>query len=343
MNHRIAVPSFLILVILMVTSQGCDLTSPSEYAFDFLQSFQLGTILSETVVGYNFIDNFSKGRILPNATIGGTPNGKPVFVLTGWDIGGIRRDAIVTTGPSTISFDAIKIQPGSYLEFGVGMQALVGDGCNTFIFIESAGAKDTLFTQYINPRDSVADRRWYDYSIKLARYEGKTIRLTFAADMGPRDDNSGDWVGWSGPILKFQAASSTSTGKGVIVIKRWNVGEEPRDAMITLAGSQITFNLPADRGGEVLFFGVGMNTLAGDGAKGVIQVEADSKRDTVYQRFLNPALYVVQRKWFDESVNLSVYRNKPIKITFSAHPGSAGDYSGDWFGWSMPILSLPRR
>lgn len=137
----------------------------------------------------------------------------------------------------------------------------------------------------------------------------------------------------------------TPTGQGDFVARQWDVGGEKRDAIITVAESRIVFEIPANRGGEMLFFGIGMGYLIGDGAEGLILIDqgTGSRIDTVYRRFLNPAGNGSDRGWFDESLDLSGYDNKAIRVAFVAMPGPAGDATADWIAWSTPKLTLPRR
>jgi hypothetical protein len=133
--------------------------------------------------------------------------------------------------------------------------------------------------------------------------------------------------------------SSTPTGKPVLILADFAVGGEKRQSMITLASAKIVFDISGVAKGAKLKFGVGMNTTVGDGAEGVITVEADGASEVVYRRFLDPITRAEDRKWFDESVDLSKFAGKNIKIIFEGKPGPKGDASGDWFAWSNPELN----
>lgn len=147
-----------------------------------------------------------------------------------------------------------------------------------------------------------------------------------------------------GKIVPDISDAGTPTGKMALVLKNWEIGGERRDAIITVATSQITFDLPADREGHKLYFGVGARFLIGDGVEGWIIVETESGSKTiVYKRYINPIANESERRWFDESVDLYQYNGKAVKITFAAGPGPAGEGSADWFAWSAPVLSFPRR
>ncbi|MGA2262690.1 MAG: hypothetical protein ABSH28_14800 [Acidobacteriota bacterium] len=132
---------------------------------------------------------------------------------------------------------------------------------------------------------------------------------------------------------------STPTRKPVLILRDFEVGGEKRQAMITLASAKIVFGISPINQGAKLKFGVGMNTTVGDGAEGIITIEADGSSEVVYRRFLDPVNRVDDKKWFDELVDLSKYAGKSVKISFETNPGPKGDAAGDWFAWSHPVIT----
>ncbi len=128
----------------------------------------------------------------------------------------------------------------------------------------------------------------------------------------------------------------TPTGKPALVIRRFPIGDERRDALVTLALGKIEFDIPAMPPEAVLTFAVGMNADTGDGADGMIVIEADGKSETVYKRYLNPIDRSEDRGWFDETLDLSKYQGKHAKLTFTTGPH--GNAIADWFAWANPKL-----
>jgi hypothetical protein len=259
------------------------------------------------------------------------------------DVEGIRRPAIVIFAPGQITFENIRIGESPDLAFGVSKLYSIGDGALGFIVIQDGTRRDTVYRRYLNPRDDSSHLRWFDEQISLKQYTGRFVNITFAADAGPQQDNTGDFYAWSVPQLLYMGFEDTPTKRGAFVVLDWEIGGERRDALITLAGTSLTYTLPASRLGEILFFGAGKSYLSGDGAVGMILVEVEGRRDTLFQRYLNPANRPEDRAWFDTQVSLTTYRGREIKIIFEAHPGPARDYNADWFAWSRPRLTLPYR
>jgi hypothetical protein len=140
-------------------------------------------------------------------------------------------------------------------------------------------------------------------------------------------------------IITPASDASTPTGKPVLILNDFVVGGERRQVMITLASAKIVFDVPQVGKEAKLKFGVGMNTTVGDGAEGVITVEADGTAEVVYRKFLDPVDNTADKRWFDESVDLAKYAGKHIKISFETKPGPKGDATGDWFAWSNPEIT----
>lgn len=332
--------AFSILALLLA---GCNLTDPAEFEYDFLEQFGAAEIATGSAASFDFLINFDRGKIFPTTTSAITPNGKPVYTAATIEVAGVTRKGFVIFAPAQITFENIRIQESPRLSFGVNKLFAVGDGALGVIIIQEGIRRDTVFRRYLNPRDSLSHRRWFDEDISLQPYVGKLVSITFAADVGPQRNDVGDFFAWSEPRLEFTGTEDTPNKRGAFVARNWKIGGEERDAVITLAGSSLSYILPGSRTGEILSFGTGMQFLVGDGAEGLLLVEVGSRRDTLFRRYLNPAGRPQDRKWFDAVVDLSTYRGREIKIIFEAHPGPANNFIADWFAWSRPKLSLPYR
>lgn len=341
-NIRFIVARLAILIVSTVL-YSCDLNTPLDATYDFISSFGTARIQSNVFVVYRFFENFSQGRITPPTTTDITPNGKPVFPIKEADIGGVKASAIVMIAPAEISFENIRVEYGAWLEFSAGQMYAAGDGTVASLIVESDGKRDTLYRRDFHTAETEADRHWFHRSILLSAYEGKTVSVIFAAGTGKQGNNFGDFVAWQSPLVMQSRPEGTPTGFGAFVAKNWEIGGVRRDAIVTVAGASAAFDIPASREGEFLFFGAGMKHLIGDGGTGLIIVELEGRRDTVYRRALNPAARTADRRWFNETVLLSTYTGKAIRIVFTVTPGPANDGTADWFAWGTPVLTLPRR
>jgi len=127
---------------------------------------------------------------------------------------------------------------------------------------------------------------------------------------------------------------SSPTGKPAFIMNEFTVGGEKRRALIVMASAKIVFDVGRVSNQSRLKFCVGMNATMGDGAEGIIKVEADKQTEIVYHRYLDPIDRPDDRKWFDESVDLAKFAGKKVKISFETKPGPKGDATADWFAWT---------
>lgn len=330
-----------------------------------LSSCEINPIQEEQ--NYDFIDHFKETEIFPASSGHGTPTGKLAFVFKDWEVGGEQRSAIIILADGQLTYKLSRSRKSNTIYFGVGMGTTIGDGATGFVIVEYKGKRDTVYQRYLNPANNTSERRWFDEQVNISKYDGKDIKFTFATNPGPDRDYTADWFGWSTPVIlnygkitpiqipdyiydflkRFNEAKidpntsghSTPTGKLAFVLKNWEIGGKTRDAIVTLAGCQLTYSLDSNRIGNKMYFGVGMGTTVGDGANGFIVIESDGKKDTIFQRYLNPAQNLSDRYWFDEFIDLTKYDRKNIKLTFTANLGPNNDDTGDWFGWGNPIIS----
>ncbi|MFB3906177.1 MAG: hypothetical protein ACE15E_22250 [Acidobacteriota bacterium] len=142
----------------------------------------------------------------------------------------------------------------------------------------------------------------------------------------------------SGQILPDASNFETPTGRSAFILNEVTVGTEKRKAIVTLAGAKLAFSIPSVPRDARLTFNAGMGVDRGDGAEGVITIEADGRSEVVYRKFLNPVERIEDRRWFEESVSLSKFAGKQIKIIFSTNAGAKGDAIFDWFAWADPRL-----
>jgi hypothetical protein len=103
-----------------------------------------------------------------------------------------------------ISFP-VMIEPGTVLAFDLGMSPETwqqpGDGVIFNVFLESEQGILQLFSDYIDPKNKVNDRRWHPHTIDLSEYAGQEVSLIFETGTGPEGDYQYDWAGWGEPRL----------------------------------------------------------------------------------------------------------------------------------------------
>jgi hypothetical protein len=132
-------------------------------------------------------------------------------------IGNVSRASIlehpISGGKSYLHFNNLSIHNNSTLDFGIILNPQVwspdmGDGVLFEVFAEENGFPNSIFSKYIDPKNNLSDRRFYNYSLDLSEFGNRTIRLTFATSSGPKDDSSYDWALWLDPKISWGPSPS---------------------------------------------------------------------------------------------------------------------------------------
>lgn len=91
-----------------------------------------------------------------------------------------------------------------------------GDGVGFTLEVKTpSGQIEKLFSNYIDPKHNLEDRRWMDGEVDLSRFRNQEIVLLFSTDPGPRGNSSFDWAAWSD--LRFEdEPPEASTGFNLI-------------------------------------------------------------------------------------------------------------------------------
>lgn len=128
----------------------------------------------------------------------------PVYSLT---IDGDTRFAVRQHPPSRANLLLGLPDGETQLTFGIGLDPelwsgqidpnLLGDGVNFRVALGVNGETQTLFEQYIDPKNNPDERRWQDIAIDLSPWSGQRVDLRFSTDAGPLDDATYDWAFWS--------------------------------------------------------------------------------------------------------------------------------------------------
>jgi hypothetical protein len=102
-----------------------------------------------------------------------------------------------TLTPASREFSfSVAMQPAVY----DGSMPLCGDGVEFRLEIrDSTGRIRPLYSRYIDPKHSLAERRWIPGSVDLSEYLGQTVELLFTTTAGPKGDTCAAWAGWGDP------------------------------------------------------------------------------------------------------------------------------------------------
>jgi len=162
----------------------------------------LSSCSSDSPGPYDFIASFGSGRIAPDAKDLATLDGRPVFVMRGVTVGDEKRDTIVTLADAKVEFDIPEVPPSGKLTFAAGMGVDRGDGAQGTVTVQADGQSVIVYRKFLNPIERAEDRRWFEESVDLSKFDGKPIKIIFSASPGPKGDAIADWFSWSSPRLE---------------------------------------------------------------------------------------------------------------------------------------------
>jgi tetratricopeptide (TPR) repeat protein len=269
------------------------------------------------------------------------------------------RGVLFQHPPSQLTY-SLDVPASAHLSFSLALAPEVwklgkGDGVQFDIDISNEDSRWHLFSEYIDPKNVPAHRRWNDREISLYRWAGQVLTLTFATRPGLNDDNHYDWAGWGEPRIvqpiaydfldELPNAEVDSTDEEQTRHDSLTIDYEPRPILFQHPASRVVYRLDVPESAG-LYFGLGIDPAVwspdkGDGVEYNVYVQrADEpyRLHRVFHRYVDPKHNPEDRRWIDQTVGLDDYGGQMVDIIFEALPGPAGDANFDWGGWSMPVL-----
>jgi len=127
-----------------------------------------------------------------------------------FDINGISKNCIFQHPKSSITYRNVYIGENASIDFYYGIRKECwdkeGDGVQFRIsIIPPNKPMETLFSQYINPKVNLSERKWMEGHIDLLDIKDVTADIVFETWPGPNEDSkdiTNDWALWGNPVLK---------------------------------------------------------------------------------------------------------------------------------------------
>lgn len=147
---------------------------------------------------YNFLDNLESANIFTNKT--------DYVAKTEFTINDDKRGILYEHPDSKVIFKDVHINENAELKFGIGIDEKAwdkaGDGVLfEIIIIDEKSENNVIFSRYIDPKNNVEDRKWFDNHLDLKAFTGQKVSFIFKTDSGPKGDGAYDWAGWSSPEI----------------------------------------------------------------------------------------------------------------------------------------------
>ena len=140
--------------------------------------------------------------------LAGYPTADPDYLrLTVFNIAGADKYVLFQhpygpDKPNIVELKTVVPSDRSWLRFSIGMDPSIygianGDGVDFKVVVVDHDKQHEVFSKYIDPKASVADRRWFMNSIDLSEYNGRAVTMRLVVDSGPNGNAASDWAGWA--------------------------------------------------------------------------------------------------------------------------------------------------
>lgn len=277
------------------------------------------------------------------------------------------REVLFEHPNSEVEFKDILVEENSELKFGIAINPEVwnktGDGVLFEIkIIDAKSQSKSIFSKYIDPKNNIEDRKWFDERIDLSTFARQKVSFVFKTTGGPKNDISTDWAAWSSPaiiskvkiddypislektsqdlIVNFAKAEIVTKSKAIqkskIVVKPNDIFlVSEREAILAYPPSEFRYEVTIPDNG-FLQFGVGV-AASSPGKNVSFEIYVNSNK--IFSRYLTEIKE--NKRWFDEKINLSKYRGKRVNLRFKTlHRTQAHDSTSSVMaGWSKIRLS----
>jgi hypothetical protein len=155
-------------------------------------NFQLSTIPQN----YSFLKNLEHAWIIAED--------ESYISRTEFTINNETRTVLFLHPDSKVTYQNILINKQAKLMFGIGVNQTAwdkaGDGVLFELSLINEESQNTLlFSQYIDPKNNMEDRKWFDVQVDLAALAGQKVTFIFETKGGPDNNIYFDWAGWSRP------------------------------------------------------------------------------------------------------------------------------------------------
>ena len=202
--------------------------------------------------------------------------------------------------------------------------------------IESLTKDKTKLIIYVDfALDGLEDRRFKNYAPKLYKWIMENYYL---------NEMIGDYQ-----LLKYNGTkhlffddydNSIKETPDYDYIKKvvMNINGDKRETLFEHPPSAIKYKMRIPEN-SLLNFGIAIdpqawNTKACDGVNFEILINEDKTEKVLFSRYINPKISEDERRWIDNSIDLSDYGGREVILSLRTSAGPKNDNSYDWAGWS---------
>jgi hypothetical protein len=288
--------------------------SPSKYKFMDIQRAKIYAPIKEATE-YKEIVSFIKNNTIPNDKIFIVPFiGIPLYFLS---------DRINPTYFEWILPPDIEIYPNIESEI---IKSLIKDKTKLIVYVDFA-------------LDGLENRRFKNYAPKL--YQWIIDNYCLAEIIGDYQilKLKSEYNCTKNPFFHDLDYSIKETPDNEYIKKiGMNVSGDRRITLFEHPPSMIRYKMRIPEN-SLLNFGIAIdpqawNTKAGDGVKFEILINEGKTEKVLFSRYINPKVSEDERRWIDNSIDLSDYGGREVILSLRTSAGPKDDNSYDWAGWS---------
>ena len=118
----------------------------------------------------------------------------------------------------------------------------------------------------------------------------------------------------------------------------FSINQDARKVIFQHPNSKITLKNISIPENTSLKFGIGINPPAwdksGDGVLFEVIVNYSGGEYVLFSKYIDPKSNLADRRWHDETIDLSTFSNKEVAITLVTNSGPNNNPEYDWAGWS---------
>ncbi|MCZ6594515.1 MAG: sulfatase [Bacteroidetes bacterium] len=327
-------------------------------------SFDINKLMEK----YSFLNHLEDAAIL-------TQNEKYVGI-NAFTINDDRRAVIFAHPNSEVIFNNVFIRKNSKLSYGIGVNPdawhMAGDGVLFEILsVDEKSRKSKIFSKYIDPKNNINDRKWFDKNINLNDFEEQKVSFIFKTTSGPKGDNAADWSGWSNPqVISYrnktvvrsmgktskiqipiseisdQEVSLRSRGyrsiKGIDDYKSL-IDNDRKEVLFQPPYSTIIFKDILINENASLTFGIGIDKRYWDNTGVLFEISVSDQTSQVYKiftRYIDLRNNENDRGWFDYNVDLKDFIGNRLSFEFKTKV-SDKNYGGNCRAmWKNPQIKF---
>ncbi len=271
---------------------------------------------------------------------------------TTFNIDAVSKSVLFQHPPSRIDYETL-LRGSTHLTFALALDPGSwgpdkGDGVTFQVDAASLSEARTVFSDYIDPKNRVSDRKWNMRSVNLALYRGQEIYLIFKTTGGATNANdSAHWAqlpgGISESLREKLAESQIIAPNNYVAPAKLDIKGQTLESWGQHPPATVRFRLRIPENNPTLNFAIALDPAVwkpamGDGV--TFEIQAVPVR-TLFTQTIDPKNKPEDRKWHRADIDLSEFQGQRVLLSLHTLPGANNVF--DWAGWGDLQLKAENR